>query len=76
MKFSLSTREALQHYVVLAGFQPIQYLLPATRYPYSGSELRWEFVGQDLEDHCLRGKRLFNNGKPLQANQKRFGYIN
>lgn len=30
MKFSLITREALQHYVVLAGFQPIEYLLPAT----------------------------------------------
>lgn len=42
---------------------------------YCTDESRWEFVGQVLEDHYLRGKRLLKKGKPLQANQKGFGYI-
>ncbi len=48
----------------------------STRNPYPGHNSRWEFVGQVLEGHCLRGKRLLKNGKPLQANQKGFEYIN
>lgn len=43
---------------------------------YCTDESRWEFIGQVIEDHDLRGKRLFKNGKPIQANQKGFGYIN
>jgi hypothetical protein len=37
---------------------------------------RWEFVGQQLPDHPLAGRRLQRDGKDVPANQQGYGYIN
>ena len=42
----------------------------------SGSANRWEFVGQQVSDHQLVGRRLTKAGKDLRANQLGYGYIN
>lgn len=39
-------------------------------------EGRWEFVGRLLENHSLLGKKLLENGNPLQATQLGYSYIN
>lgn len=37
---------------------------------------RWEFIGQILENHELTGKTLLNDDeRPLQSNQKGYGYL-
>lgn len=43
----------------------------------NGSNNRFEFVGNLIENHPLLGKKLIDNsGRPLRANQQGYGYIN
>lgn len=42
----------------------------------TADDQRWEFVGNQLDNHCLLGLRLERHGKSLMANELGFGYIN
>ena len=65
--------------VVVRVYSIVQWFAAGTTFStreFHKPKNRWEFVGQQIPDHPLRGKRLTKNGKPYPANQQGFGYIN